>query len=977
MGASASSAASSLPEDASALLTRFAGRSPVSASDPFWSRLLASHAEPLTAHDPAALDRALRPHCVSLAANDARTGNLAGLLLHASRALRAESRCARRDAADDDPAGAAVPIVAVNATTLAGVVLKHLVERQPAAALRDALNRAAPGDDDDPNAGPGGGGPARGGRRGSSEPSEAAEETPAREFLLAVVETLVAAGGAANKNKNKNKTAAAAAPLVVACCRVLVACAYAPPRREAESVSPLFRALALACGGPSHGFRGADGGERLTPAAALVEAALAVVAERPPAGADPSRAVVAATRPAGRHPRDPLGAASDGKSLAAAAFAFFAADSSRADAGPGAGPHGAKHAGGNALPNPSPAADAFASALLALTLGAPPAEGDATTTGASSSGGAPLERTPTGKNPFLDALDAAEDASEDASASEESKNKRVVPRVDFDALARSLCAGVHRGDDRAAMLLHRLLTAPKPKPSGEAAGSLASGSSSLARRPTSFFSKFALRADSDARAQRALAAALLRAAYEGAPVRGLGGGHVLALAAFLKLSGSPAFAGALFSRDDEEREREREKAPEARRTDASAASASTRRSSGSFGEIAPDVSWYRERQASAFSLGSTALATLAKAARCGADPLASDAGPPPNGNGNGTPSETTSPSSSRSDGSRFRERGEKTLVAALAVAAVANLAPAFEGVAAHAAQRLASLLDALAKRRGKYLKAEAEERIRSRGVLSEEETRRAEAQGDAEGGTTDDGGGGATTLRPPQQSPPLDLDDPPPSAVVGDLAKVLLEGCFAATLRDPARTRKNPEIVYALLRGRDALDHLLEAEANRSADDRDASGEAAASAAETNASSDRFGAAVSEVRAAVRRFDERIDASGVDVARYASADAVMAVIVAVASETTGAEAGEGGRGRDEHARGGGGGGGGAGGASRGGGWSSPSRAAAAEAESSRRVFDVALPAEPGAWMATRAWRLLTSDDPSRGGAGMAWDEWDE
>ena len=180
MGASASSAASSLPEDASALLTRFAGPSPVSASDPFWSRLLASHAEPLTAHDPAAVDRALRPHCVSLAANDARTGNLAGLLLHASRALRAESRCARRDAADDDPAGAAVPIVAVNATTLAGVVLKHLVEREPAAALRDALNRAAPGDDDDPNAGPGGGGPARGGRRGSSEPSEAAEETPAR-----------------------------------------------------------------------------------------------------------------------------------------------------------------------------------------------------------------------------------------------------------------------------------------------------------------------------------------------------------------------------------------------------------------------------------------------------------------------------------------------------------------------------------------------------------------------------------------------------------------------------------------------------------------------------------------------------------------------------------------------------------------------------------------------------------------------------
>ena len=976
MGASASSAASSLPEDASALLTRFAGPSPVSASDPFWSRLLASHAEPLTAHDPAAVDRALRPHCVSLAANDARTGNLAGLLLHASRALRAESRCARRDAADDDPAGAAVPIVAVNATTLAGVVLKHLVEREPAAALRDALNRAAPGDDDDPNAGPGGGGPARGGRRGSSEPSEAAEETPAREFLLAVVETLVAAGGAANtnKNKNKNKTAAAAAPLVVACCRVLVACAYAPPRREAESVSPLFRALALACGGPSHGFRGADGGERLTPAAALVEAALAVVAERPPAGADPSRAVVAATRPAGRHHRDPLGAASDGKSLAAAAFAFFAADSSRADAGPGAGPHGAKHAGGNALPNPSPAADAFASALLALTLGAP-AAGEPTTTGASSSssGGAPLERTPTRKNPFLDALDAAEDASEDASASEESKNKRVVPRVDFDALARSLCAGVHRGDDRAAMLLHRLLTAPKPKPSGEAAGSLASGSSSLARRPTSFFSKFALRADSDARAQRALAAALLRAAYEGAPVRGLGGGHVLALAAFLKLSGSPAFAGALFSRDDEERERE--SAPEARRLDASAASASTRRSSGSFGEIAPDVSWYRERQASAFSLGSTALATLAKAARCGADPLASDAGPPPNGNG--TPSETTtSPSSSRSDGSRFRERGEKTLVAALAVAAVANLAPAFEGVAAHAAQRLASLLDALAKRRGKYVKAEAEERIR-RNVLSEEETRRrAEAQGEAEeGGTTDDGGPGAQ--QSPKQS--LDLDDPPPSAVVGDLAKVLLEGCFAATLRDPARTRKNPEIVYALLRGRDALDHLLEAEADRSADDRDASDEAAASAADTNASSDRFGAAVSEVRAAVRRFDERIDASGVDVARYASADAVMAVIVAVASETTGAEAGEGGRGRDEHARGGGGGGGGggAGGASRGGGWSSPSRAAAAEAESSRRVFDVALPAEPGAWMATRAWRLLTSDDPSRGGAGMAWDEWDE
>ena len=317
--------------------------------------------------------------------------------------------------------------------------------------------------------------------------------------------------------------------------------------------------------------------------------------------------------------------------------------------------------------------------------------------------------------------------------------------------------------------------------------------------------------------------------------------------------------------------------------------ASTRRSSGSFGEIAPDVSWYRERQASAFSLGSTALATLAKAARCGADPLASDAGPPPNGNGNGTPSETTSPSSSRPDGSRFRERGEKTLVAALAVAAVANLAPAFEGVAAHAAQRLASLLDALAKRRGKYLKAEAEERKRSRGVLSEEETRRAEAQGEAEeGGTTDDGGPGAQ--KSSQQSPPLDLDDPPPSAVVGDLAKVLLEGCFAATLRDPTRTRKNPEIVYALLRGRDALDHLLEAEADRSADDRDASGGRRRRRANTRLP-DRFGAGCPRCRGGAA-FDERIDASGVDVVRYASADAVMAVIVAVASETTGAEAGE-------------------------------------------------------------------------------------
>ena len=471
---------------------------------------------------------------------------------------------------------------------------------------------------------------------------------------------------------------------------------------------------------------------------------------------------------------------------------------------------------------------------------------------------------------------------------------------------------MHRGDDRAAMLLHRLLTAPKPKPSGEAAGSLASGSSSLARRPTSFFSKFALRADSDARAQRALAAALLRAAYEGAPVRGLGGGHVLALAAFLKLSGSPAFAGALFSRDDEERERERESAPEARRTDASAASASTRRSSGSFGEIAPDVSWYRERQASAFSLGSTALATLAKAARCGADPLASDAGPPPNGNGNGTPSETTtSPSASRSDGSRFRERGEKTLVAALAVAAVANLAPAFEGVAAHAAQRLASLLDALAKRRGKYLKAEAEERIR-RNVLSEEETRRrAEAQGEAEeGGTTDDGGPGAQ--KSPKQS--LDLDDPPPSAVVGDLAKVLLEGCFAATLRDPARTRKNPEIVYALLRGRDALDHLLEAEADRSADDRDASGEAAAAAAQTHASSDRFGAAVSEVRAAVRR-STSASTRAASTSRGTPADAARGCHRRRRERNDGRGGGEGGRGRDEHARGEGE-GEGAGGASR-------------------------------------------------------------
>ena len=129
MGAGFSSSGGvEIPEETSALLASFAGPATRTHSDPLWASLLASCDDaPLASIDPRRLERALRPTCVALCHHDRKTAHLTTLLLHAARLLRA----VRVDQAEN-------PTRAVNAVVFATALLKHLVEFGDAGAFARA-----------------------------------------------------------------------------------------------------------------------------------------------------------------------------------------------------------------------------------------------------------------------------------------------------------------------------------------------------------------------------------------------------------------------------------------------------------------------------------------------------------------------------------------------------------------------------------------------------------------------------------------------------------------------------------------------------------------------------------------------------------------------------------------------------------------------------------------------------------------------
>ena len=129
MGAGFSSSGGvEISEETSALLASFAGPATRAHSDPLWASLLASCDDaPLASIDPRRLERALRPTCVALCRHDRKTAHLTTLLLHAARLVRA----VRADQAE-------TPTRAVNAVVFATALLKHLVEFGDAGAFARA-----------------------------------------------------------------------------------------------------------------------------------------------------------------------------------------------------------------------------------------------------------------------------------------------------------------------------------------------------------------------------------------------------------------------------------------------------------------------------------------------------------------------------------------------------------------------------------------------------------------------------------------------------------------------------------------------------------------------------------------------------------------------------------------------------------------------------------------------------------------------
>ena len=250
---------------------------------------------------------------------------------------------------------------------------------------------------------------------------------------------------------------------------------------------------------------------------------------------------------------------------------------------------------------------------------------------------------------------------------------------------------------------------------------------------------------------------------------------------------------------------------------------------------ARDAPWYRERQLRDTTVGSLAVATLARAAKAS--------------------SPTTSP--------------DDAYASIIALSTLANLAPEFDRVSAHAAQRFVSLVDCLARRHARA-KAALED---GKGEDGNGDDGKGE-DGKGEDGKGEDGNGDDGHRDPGHQDPghqdPGHQDPGRVSEEVGahaDFHRVAVDALNVALTRALPR---NPELAYAVLHRRDLFD--------------------------PSPASEAFPEAYAVARAVAARLNDRVDAGGVDVGRhgYVSTDAVMAVIAEVCAgfrpESAGTEA---------------------------------------------------------------------------------------
>ena len=270
---------------------------------------------------------------------------------------------------------------------------------------------------------------------------------------------------------------------------------------------------------------------------------------------------------------------------------------------------------------------------------------------------------------------------------------------------------------------------------------------------------------------------------------------------------------------------------------------------------ARDAPWYRERQLRDTTVGSLAVATLARAAKAS--------------------SPTTSP--------------DDAYASIIALSTLANLAPEFDRVSAHAAQRFVSLVDCLARRHARAKAAlEDGKGEDGNGDDGKGEDRKGE-DGKGEDGNGDDGHRDPGHQDPGHQDPghqdpghqdpghqdpghqdPGHQDPGRVSEEVGahaDFHRVAVDALNVALTRALPR---NPELAYAVLHRRDLFD--------------------------PSPASEAFPEAYAVARAVAARLNDRVDAGGVDVGRhgYVSTDAVMAVIAEVCAgfrpESAGTEA---------------------------------------------------------------------------------------
>ena len=645
-------------------------------------------------------------------------------------------------------------VEAVNAVTLVAVILRHLADRPSDHA---ALHRAC-----DPPRSPDG------------TPTSV---SPARAFLAAVVDTLRALPEARRRRHHHDY------PLRVACVRCLLACASTrarrpPTPREPEdhvrTHHPFLHALVETCSDASDA----------SAAPSLVAALLRCVADRdPPPGKGAAR--VAARINPGRNASGTV--ASRLAAFAASALGLSASgDGVLASAG-----------------KESPLADDAASLCLALAYHRCDGRDVFRAAMRACADAAGMERM-SGKREKEDEGDvdtltsrrSARQSTGAGSSSSSASSSSAAAGVDFSRLFESL--GARAGeDDRAVGVLYAALQHTP----GFREYCLARGDPEILVLP--LLRRVYRRVGGSAGAGPGAAGAPGPGPGAGAGP-GAGGGARAGAETLNRLAGGAGTVGSdpdaslvalliLLMLSEEPSLARRVHAVPAR-----------------------DAPWYRERQLRDTTVGSLAVATLARAAKAS--------------------SPTTSP--------------DDAYALIITLSTLANLAPEFDRLSAHAAQRFVSLVDLLARRHA-----------RAKAALSKAARKKDTGSGSGDGDAGDGDG--------EDVSVPVSVPVPGEEEVLAhaDFHRVAVDALNVALTRALPR---NPELAYAVLHRRDLFD--------------------------PSPASDSFPEAYAVARAVAARLNDRVDAGGVDVGRhgYVSTDAVMGVIAEVCAgfrpESAGTEA---------------------------------------------------------------------------------------